>query len=94
MGLDNKNDGITDAFEPQIRGVEMALEDQFKPKAGADIKKNLAILQRLYKMDRFNLEAFLSSASIISLNQPAYDRLKQKMLELIKANEGAEKIDK
>ena len=76
-------------FEAQLKSVEGALENQLGVNIGANLVDNIGALRRLASMNKFMLEAHLSSATIISLNDEEYERLHTKIKVLLSANEEA-----
>lgn len=74
-------------FEAQLQGVESALESSFGSQT--DATKNLAVLNHLLSLSRFALEAFLSRGSIIALDETDYERIREKVRQLIALNQAS-----
>lgn len=76
-------------FEVALVMIESSLNSNFLPRRGANTAQNLAALRQLEKLSKIGLEGFVSSVAIISLNDVDYERLKNKIKDLIYENEHA-----
>ncbi|MEK7145775.1 MAG: hypothetical protein AAB802_01160 [Patescibacteria group bacterium] len=73
-------------FEIQLQAAESALHQAFNPACGSNVRENLVRLRTLLVLNKSQMEAFLSSAFIISLNDEEYERLQLKIRDLFSAN--------
>ncbi len=63
-----------------------ALDRQFYPQFGCDLRKNIESLRLLAVMGKVELEAFLAQISLISLNDFEYRALHEKIESLLTQN--------
>lgn len=75
------------ALEEAIFEFEKALERHAGPSLGSDPNENIKFLNGLLLLDRFRLEAHMSTVAMVSLSDEDYGRLQEKMRDLIQDNQ-------
>jgi hypothetical protein len=81
-----------DAFAPQVNSVVDAMRDAYSPKIGSsvqELREALSRLRSLRNQSRIQLEAFLSTAAIICINERAEAFIKAAITEIIQEIEEA-----
>lgn len=63
-----------------------ALDRQFYPHFGCNLRKNIESLRSLAAMGKVELEVFLAEVSLISLNDDEYIELHEKIQTLLAQN--------
>lgn len=78
-------------FEAALVMIESSLDRNLLPRHGSNIVQNISILRQLERLSKSELEQFVRGITSISLNDVDYDRLKNKIKDLLYENEHAEK---
>lgn len=76
-------------FEAALAMIESSFDRNFQPRRGVNIAQNLATLRQLERLSKIEFEGFISRVAVISLNDVDYERLKNKIKDLIYENDHA-----